>query len=63
MTYYSDRTEEDGPVFKQFLEFLSEDMQKNPQRIQAVSSELIDRIRALTNGIDVDLDVLLPDNE
>jgi antitoxin PrlF len=63
MTYYSTRTEENDPVLEQFLEFLAEDMQKNPQRIQSVSSKLIDRMHALTNGIDVDLDVLLPDHE
>lgn len=59
----SDRTEEDDPVLEKFLEFLAEDMQKHPQRIQAVSSELVDRLRDLTADVDIDLDAALSDED
>ncbi|BAU11926.1 hypothetical protein LEP3755_24500 [Leptolyngbya sp. NIES-3755] len=55
---------ESDPVLEQFLEFLAEDIRRNPQQIQAVNPELVDRLRTLTADVEVSLDApLLDQNE
>lgn len=39
-----------------FLDLLERDIEEHPERLVPVTRELIDRIRALTAGIPVDLD-------
>lgn len=56
----SDQLEAD-PVLEQFLDFLAEDMRQNPQRIQAVSPELMNRLHKLVGDVEVDLDAPLLD--
>jgi antitoxin PrlF len=47
-----------------FLGFLAKDIVQRPERVKALDSEFADRLRALTHGVDVDLDaVLSPDDE
>nr|WP_322742729.1 type II toxin-antitoxin system PrlF family antitoxin [Synechocystis salina] len=46
-----------------FLAFLAQDMDKNPQHIQAVSSELVDRLQSLVSDVDVDLNAPLLDED
>ena len=49
--------EETDPVIEGFLDFLARDMQRNPgARIAAFPENLAERMRALTEGIDVDPD-------
>ncbi len=47
------------PLLGQFLHFLATDIQQNPQHIKPVSSDLLDRIRALVGNVDLDLDAPL----
>ncbi|MBE9241798.1 type II toxin-antitoxin system PrlF family antitoxin [Synechocystis salina] len=51
--------EEQDPVLGKFLDFLAQDIEKNPQQIQAISSELVGRVQSLVSGVDVDLDAPL----
>lgn len=48
------------PVIGQFLDFLAQDMEKNPQHIQAISSDLVSRVQSLVSEVDIDLDAPLP---
>lgn len=48
--------EHQDPVLGTFLTFLAQDTQTHPERIQALSPELRDRIVGLTEGVEVDLD-------
>ena len=54
---------ESDPVIGQFLNFLAQDMQKNPQHLHAISSDLVSCIQSLVADVDVDLDVPLLDED
>ena len=43
------------PTLRCFLAFLADDIQKNPQRLQAVSTELVSRLQQLVGNIEIDL--------
>jgi antitoxin PrlF len=47
------------PLLGQFLDFLATDIRANPQHVRQVSSDLVDRIRALVGDVEVDLDAPL----
>jgi antitoxin PrlF len=49
-------TEKDDPLIGEFLGFLSRDIAKHPERLQAVGDSLVQRIHSLVGGIEVDLD-------
>lgn len=51
--------EVDDPVLGHFLGFLARDIAGHPQRLQAVDSDLMQRIRSLVGGIEVDMDSAL----
>jgi antitoxin PrlF len=44
------------PVAERFLAFIERDMDAHPERLTGLTGELIERARALTAGIEVDLD-------
>lgn len=48
------------PVLGQFLTFLARDMAAHPERLQAVDAGLVQRLRALTDGVEIELDAPLP---
>lgn len=50
---------DEDPVIANFLSFLADDMQNNPSRIQPLGGDLMARARALTEGMDIDLDAPL----
>jgi len=50
------RSEEEDPVIEAFLDFLARDMAARPERLAELTPELIERARALTDGIEADLD-------
>lgn len=54
--------EQDDPVISQFLTFLENDMKNNPQNIQPVPVMFWERAKALTAGVEVDLDAPLTDD-
>ena len=47
------------PVLGQFLDFLARDMAKHPERLKTISPSLLQRIQALTNGVEFDLNAAL----
>ena len=51
--------EEDDPVLGQFLDFLSRDIANHPERLQSIDAGFVQRLRVLTCGVEVDLDVAL----
>ena len=54
---------EEDPVIGDFLAFLARDMETNPQHIQAVSSNALHHVRSLVDGIEVDLEAPLLDED
>jgi antitoxin PrlF len=59
-----DQTEsESDPILEGFLNFLARDIQKNPQHIQAISSDLVSRVQSLVFDVDLDLDSPLLDED
>jgi antitoxin PrlF len=57
-----DQTESD-PILGQFLDFLTRDIQNNPQHIQAISPDLLSRVQSLVSEVDLDLAALLSDKD
>lgn len=47
------------PALGAFLGFLAHDMTQHPERLQAIDSELLQRIQALTTGVELDMDAAL----
>ncbi len=58
----ADQTESD-PILGQFLKFLAQDIEKNPQHVQAFSSDLVSRAKSLIAEVDFDLDAPLCDED
>jgi len=54
---------DDDPVIGKFLSFLAHDMTNRPRRIRPVRRDMIDRGKALVEGVEVDLDSALPDDD
>lgn len=52
--------EEEDPVLGKFLQFLADDIERNPHRLQPLSAELMARIARLTVNVDEDLDLNAP---
>jgi antitoxin PrlF len=52
---------EPDPALEPFLNLLAQDIQNNPQRLQHLSTELVNRVQSLTANIEVDLDAPLLD--
>lgn len=46
--------EHDDPVLDRFLDFLSNDVARHPDRVEAFPASLLDRARAITLGIAID---------
>ena len=58
----ADNNEAD-PALGSFLTFLANDIQNNPQRLQAVTPELVSHLQNLVSDIDIDLDAPLDDED
>ena len=52
-------SEADDPVLGQFLEFLSLDIANHPERLQALDTRFVQRLKLLTRGAEIDLDAPL----
>ncbi|WP_334154538.1 type II toxin-antitoxin system PrlF family antitoxin [Tepidimonas sp.] len=50
----------DDPALAPFLGLLARDMAEHPERLQAMSDDLAQRIQTLVGGVKVDLDAPLP---
>lgn len=56
--------EDDDPVLGQFLGLLAQDIATHPERMQYMSSSLVQRVQSLVSEVSVDLDApLLEDDE
>lgn len=55
----ADASDVDDPVLGQFLGFLADDIAHHPERLQAVDAELVQRLRSLVGGVEIDLDAPL----
>ena len=54
---------EDDPALGQFLNFLASDITNNPSNIKGISDSLITRIQSLVEGVEIDLDAPLSDED
>ena len=54
---------EDDPVVGEFLGFLAQDIKDNPQHIQALSSDLVNRVQSLVADVEFDIDAPLSDED
>ncbi|GCL38448.1 MAG: type II toxin-antitoxin system PrlF family antitoxin [Sphaerospermopsis sp.] len=57
-----DQKEED-PTLGEFLNFIAQDIQKNPQHLQLIKPELVTRIQSLVADVEIDLDTPLSDED
>ena len=57
-----DQTESD-PILGGFLNFLAQDIKRNPQHLQAISSDLVSHVQSLVSNVDFDLDSPLLDED
>ena len=58
----ADQAESD-PTIGQFLNFLAQDIEKNPQHLQALNSDFVNHVQSLVADIDLNLDVSLSDED
>ncbi|MBR8828096.1 MAG: type II toxin-antitoxin system PrlF family antitoxin [Gomphosphaeria aponina SAG 52.96 = DSM 107014] len=57
----TDQTHSD-PILGQFLHLLAQDIEKNPQHLKAISSDLVSRVQSLVSEVDFDIDAPLLDD-
>ncbi|PIG93548.1 hypothetical protein CSQ79_11570 [Gloeocapsopsis sp. IPPAS B-1203] len=50
-------------MLEQFLNFLTRDLEKHPQLLQAISSDLASRIQSLVAEVEFDLDAPSDEDE
>lgn len=58
----AERTESD-PILTKFLNFLARDIEKNPQHLKVISSDLVSRVQSLVSEVTLDLDAALSDED
>jgi antitoxin PrlF len=63
ITRCQNNQEELDPILGQFLDFLEQDINKNPQQIKAITSTTVNHLKSLVNDIAVDLETSLEDEE
>ena len=54
---------EEDPVLSNFLEFMANDMNANPQNVSPIDSDFRDRIQTLVSNAEIDLDSPLADED
>lgn len=54
---------ESDPILKPYLDLLAQDIEHNPQRLQSISADLVDRIRSIVSDVDVDLNESIIDED
>ena len=55
----ADTSEENDPVLGQFIGFLARDIANHPERLQSIDAGFVQRLKSLTDGIEVNLDAAL----
>ena len=61
--YYKYKVDKEYTVLKQFLNFLATEMEANPQNIQALDSNLRERVSGLVAWVEVDFDLPLSEED
>jgi antitoxin PrlF len=54
---------EEDPVLGKFLDFLAQDMEKNSQQIQPITTQTLERVQSLVANLNIDLDAPLSDED
>jgi len=54
---------ESDPTIERFLDFLVQDIEKNPQHLQTLSADLVSHVHSLVTDVDLDLNALLLDED
>lgn len=52
-------TSDEDPALDQILDFLAHDIARHPERLKPIDEHLMQRIKVLVGGLDVDLDTPL----
>ncbi|MBR5949875.1 MAG: type II toxin-antitoxin system PrlF family antitoxin [Actinomycetaceae bacterium] len=55
--------EHNAPVLESFLAFLAKDIDEHPERLRPLDMGLLELARELTEGVEVDLNAPLPEDE
>jgi antitoxin PrlF len=55
--------EQADPAIEKFLAFLADDMTRHPERLRPLDRAFAERVRALVEGVEFDMDVPLPEDE
>ena len=63
VTITRSETSPEDPILNKFLDFLAQDMEQNPQQIQPITPNTLERVQSLVKDVDVDLDAPLLDEE
>jgi antitoxin PrlF len=59
----SDIQQQEDFAIAKILNFLAQDMKNNPQHIKPISPDLIKRVQFLTDGIEVNIDAPLSEED
>lgn len=54
---------ESDPILGKFLSFIAQDIGKNPQHLQVISSNLVNHVQSLVSEVEIDLDAPLSDED
>ena len=54
---------ESDPTIERFLNFLVQDIEKNPQHLQILSADLASHVHSLVTDVEIDLNALLLDED
>jgi antitoxin PrlF len=54
---------EDDPIIGKFLNFLARDLAENPQHLQSIDPNLVERIQSLVGDVEFDLNAPLVDED
>ena len=54
---------ESDPILGKFLSFIAQDIEKNPQHLQVISSDLVNHVQSLVSKVEIDLDAPLLDED
>lgn len=57
-----DETNED-PIIESFLNFIANDIKRNPQNLSSINEMLLNRIQSLVADVEFDIEESLPDEE
>lgn len=57
------RADDDDPALAPFLALLARDIEQHPERLRAIDVDLANRLQALVQDVDIDLDAPLDDED